>query len=146
MATTPPRPMMDHLDALHRALEDARQAFIDTCDRLTVQEFLTPRTDFTQAIVLWQEAARAWNTATLQASNAIRDFIDAHEDPWIASSQGQAYAAWADAFEWARVETTPYEPLYLSVALNVTHGTLDGSVENVQNVLPDTPALPVLDL
>ena len=45
----------------------------------------------------------------------------------------------------AQVETEPIDTLRLSLTLDLASGQIDGTVENAEDVLPETPDLPELD-
>jgi hypothetical protein len=68
-----------------------------------------------------------------------------HSERWHESERGQAYEAWHDALDNAQVETEPIDTLQLSVSIDLASGQIEGTVENANEVLPETPDLPELD-
>ena len=59
----------------------------------------------------------------------------------------QAAEAWNDAVAdaAAQVDTVPTNTLRLSLRIDLASGSIDGTVENAEDVLPATPELPALD-
>ena len=97
------------------------------------------------AFTAWQQAAEAWNDAVADAAVAVRGFMEEHSEHWQESARGQAYDAWADALDNAEVDTEPTETLRLSISIDLASGEMEGTVENAEEVLPETPDLPELD-
>ena len=103
------------------------------------------RPEAAPAVQAWQQAAEAWNEAVADAAADVRGFMEEHSERWQESERGQAYDTWADALENAQVETEPIDTLRLSLTLDLASGQIDGTVENAEDVLPETPDLPELD-
>ena len=150
MATTPTPPQRptppktDHLEALHDALEAAREEVINLCETL-VDIALLYTWQVTPAMQTWQEAAEAWNEAVADAAVDVRGFMEEHSERWQESERGQAYDSWADALENAEIETEPTDTLRLSLTIDLSTSDVEGTVENADDVLPETPDIPELD-
>jgi hypothetical protein len=144
MATTPTPPKTEHLEALHEALEAARQAVIELCETLVDTDRLSTW-EVGPTVQAWSQAAEAWNEAVSDAAVDVRGFMEEHSERWLESERGQAYDAWADALESAQVETEPTDHLRLSISIDLVNGWIEGTVENADEVLPETPDLPELD-
>jgi hypothetical protein len=144
MATTPKPPKTDHLEALHDALDAARQEVIDLCETLVDTDLLSTW-EAAPAVQAWQAAAEAWNEAVSDAAVDVRGFMEERSQQWNDSARGQAYDAWADALESAQVDTEPTDTLRLSLSIDLASGQIEGTVENADDVLPETPDLPELD-
>lgn len=145
MATTPKPPKTDHLEALHDALEAARQEVVTLCESLVDTELLATW-EVEPAFMKWQQAAEAWNEAVTDAAVDVRGFMAEHSQQWNDSQRGQAYDAWADALEEAEVDTAePLDTLRLTITIDLASGHIEGTVENADEVLPETPDLPDLD-
>ena len=151
MATTPTPPQRptppktDHLEALHEALETARQEVIDLCESLVDTSLLTSW-EVAPAMKEWQDAAEAWNEAVADAAVDVRGFMEEHSERWQESERAQAYDSWADALENAEIETEPTDTLRLSLTIDLVGGQVEGTVENAEDVLPETPDIPELDI
>jgi hypothetical protein len=144
MATTPKPPKTDHLESLHAGLDAARQDVIDLCEALVYTD-LANTWQMAPAIEAWQQAAEAWNEAVSDVAADIEVFMSEHTDRWLESPRGQAYEVWHDALEQAQVETEPFDTLRLSISIDLASGQIEGTVENADEVLPETPELPELD-
>jgi hypothetical protein len=133
-------PSTETLPPCYEALEDARQGFVDACYALQGTLDLTR---VTTTLAAWQQAAEAFNTALEHTAVDVRSFIEDHSERWIESDRGQAFEQWAEALEEAQLSTEPVEPLRLSVDLASTPPSL--TVDNPEDVLPETPEIPELD-
>jgi hypothetical protein len=142
--TAPKPPTIDHLEALSETLEVARQEVVDLCESL-VDTALLSTWEVAPAVTAWQQAAEAWNEAVSDAAADVRGFMEAHSERWLESERGQAYDTWADALEGAAVETEPTDVLRLSLSIDLTSGQIEGTVENADDVLPETPEIPALE-
>jgi hypothetical protein len=141
----PTAPNTDHLEALHDTLEDKRQAVIDLCESL-VDTALLATWQVQPTVQEWQAAAEAWNEAVADAAADIDVFMSEHSDRWIESERGQAYEAWGQALEGAQIETEPMDYLRLSLTIDLDSGQVQGEVDNADEVLPETPDIPELDI
>jgi hypothetical protein len=144
MATTPKAPKLDHLEGLNAALETARQEVIDLCEQL-VDPALLSTWQVSPTFQAWQQAAAAWNEAVTDAAAEVRAFMDEHADTWLESARGEAYEAFADALDAAAVEPEPQDTLRLTITIDLESGAMEGTVENADDILPETPELPELD-
>ena len=144
MATIPKPPQTDHLDALHEALETARREVVDLCEKL-VDTALLATWQITPTMQAWQQAAEAWNDAVADAAVDVRVFMEEHTEQWLAAARGEAYEAFAGALEGAQVETEPSNTLRLTLTIDLADGQVEGTVENADEVLPETPDIPELD-
>jgi hypothetical protein len=142
--TAPKPPNTGHLEALHEALDAARQEVIDLCEALADTSLLSSW-EVAPAVQAWQQAAEAWNEAVHDAAVDVRGFMEEHSERWLESARGQAYEAWADALESAEVDTEPTDVLRLSISIDLASGQIEGEVENEEDVLPETPEIPELE-
>jgi hypothetical protein len=139
MATPPTPPKTEHLEALVETVEAARQDLIDTCERLSSGGDWE---EIPATFRAWETAAHAWNEAVAAAAADVRGFIEEHSERWQATPRGTAYEDWADALEEAQIEVEPLDTLTLYVDIS----TGDLTVDTAEDVLPETPELPTLDL
>ena len=144
MATTPKPPKTDHLEALRETLDQARDEVVNLCETLVDTDLLATW-QVAPAVEAWQKAAEAWNEAVSDAAVDVRGFMEEHSQQWNDSARGQAYDAWAEVLEEAQVDTEPTDMLRLSITIDLTSGEMEGTVENADQVLPETPDLPELD-
>jgi hypothetical protein len=144
MATKLSTAKIDQLDALNDTLEIARQAVIDLCEGLCDTTFLS-HWEIAPALTAWKAAAEAWNDAVYDAAVDVRSFMEEHSEKWLESERGLAYEAWAEALDNAQVETEPGDYLRLSLTIDLESGQIESSVENAEEIMPDTPDIPELD-
>jgi hypothetical protein len=142
--TAPKPPNTGHLDALHEALDAARQDVVDLCESLVDTDLLSTW-QVVPVVTAWQQAAEAWNEAVADAAADVRGFMEEHSERWLESERGQAYDTWAVDLENAAVETEPTDVLRLSLSIDLSSGQIEGTVENADDVLPETPEIPELN-
>jgi hypothetical protein len=143
--TTPKPPNTDHLEALCEALEVARQEVVALCESLVDPDLLSTW-QVVPVVTAWQQAAEAWNEAVYDAAVDVRGFMEEHSERWLQSERGQAYDAWAQALDDAAVETEPTDVLRLSLSIDLSSGQLEGTVDNADDILPETPDIPELNI
>jgi hypothetical protein len=141
----PTAPNTDHLEALHDALEEKRQEVIDLCESL-VDTNLLSTWQCEPAVQAWREAAEEWNEAVADAAADIEVFMSEHSERWMESARGQAYEALGQALENAQIEIEPLDYLRLSLSIDLASGQIVGEVDNAEEVLPETPDVPELDV